>query len=141
MRTNKVIRGYFPEFDTPPELLEVAKHSKSYEAGAKLVITPNKSRQNNQTGDTEMSHVTRDEFHELKLDIEKSRGEIRSEMASMSAKLDNIPTQLELVRSNVKNDTHEMMKSENRFLITVLLTAAPLITGAVVWLVQNVPAK
>lgn len=66
---------------------------------------------------------------------------IKSEIESMSAKMNNIPTQLELMRSNVKNDTHEMMKSENRFLITVLLTAAPLITGAVVWLVQNLPAK
>lgn len=134
MSTNKVIRGYFPESDTPPELLEVAKHSKSYEAGAKLATMLNKSRQNNQTGDTEMSnsHVTHAELRNFeekleakfehrfdKLDARMDRmdaniAKMSDGIVALTAKVDHIPMQLENQKLQTKLDIEGMLKEQNK---------------------------
>lgn len=67
---------------------------------------------------------------------------IKSEMASMSAKLDNIPMQLENSRLQNKADFHDMMKEQSkemkndaRYRATITIVGI----GLIVALIQAIP--
>ena len=58
--------------------------------------------------------------------------EMSKDIVALTTKLDNIPKDFDLVRSNVKNDIHEMMKEQNkemknsaRFWAGLTITAIP----------------